>query len=86
MTNIYTCSTLSQVPLARSWGKRLFKYPKVKPKLSSFNPYHLNCVQDHFGANAHLSNPPAPIAELHKVTITRYTVPNHPKCRNGLRI
>jgi len=69
LTHIYTCSDLSQVPLAQTWGMRYFKYPADQPKLSSVNPYRLISVHDHFGANAHLDNPPAPLAELRTVTI-----------------
>jgi hypothetical protein len=69
LTHIYTCSDLSQVPLAQTWGMRYFKYPAEQPKLSSVNPYRLISVHDHFGANAHLDNPPAPLAELRTVTI-----------------
>jgi serine/threonine protein kinase len=69
LTHIYTCSDLSQVPLAQTWGMRYFKYPADQPKLSSKNPYRLISVHDHFGANAHLDNPPAPLAELRTVTI-----------------
>lgn len=69
LTHIYTCSDLSQVPLAQTWGMRFFKYPAGQPKLSSVNPYRLLSIQDHFGANAHLDNPEAPVAELRTVTI-----------------
>lgn len=69
LTHIYTCSDLSQVPLAQTWGMRYFKYPAGQPKLSSVNPYRLVSVQDHFGANAHLDNPEVPLAELRTVTI-----------------
>ncbi|MGA2222632.1 MAG: transglutaminase domain-containing protein [Verrucomicrobiia bacterium] len=69
LTHIYTCSDLSQAPLAQTWGMRYFKYPADQPKLSSENPYRLISVHDHFGANAHLDNPPVPPAELRTVTI-----------------
>jgi hypothetical protein len=69
LTHIYTCSDLSQVPLAQTWGMRFFKYPAGQPKLSSVNPYRLLSIQDHFGANAHLDNPEVPLAELRTVTI-----------------
>jgi serine/threonine protein kinase len=69
LTHIYTCSDLSQVPLAQTWGMRYFKYPADQPKLSSVNPYRLISVHDHFGANARLDNPPVPVAELRTVTI-----------------
>jgi hypothetical protein len=69
LTHIYTCSDLSQVPLAQTWGMRFFKYPAGQPKLSSVNPYRLLSIQDHFGANAHLDNPEVPAAELRTVTI-----------------
>jgi hypothetical protein len=70
LTHIYTCSDLSQVPLAQTWGMRYFKYPADQLKLTSINPYRLLSVQDHFGANAHLDNPPATVNELRTVTIT----------------
>jgi serine/threonine protein kinase len=69
LTHIYTCSDLSQVPLAQTWGMRYFKYPADQPKLSSVNPYRLISVHDHFGANARLDNPPVSVAELRTVTI-----------------
>jgi hypothetical protein len=69
LTHIYTCSDLSDVPLAQTWGIRYFQYPANQPKLSSINPYRLISVQDHFGKNANLSNPEVPIAELRTVTI-----------------
>jgi hypothetical protein len=69
LTHIYTCSDLSQVPLAQTWGMRYFKYPAGQPKLSSVNPYRLLSVQDHFGTNAHLANPEVPLTELRTVTI-----------------
>jgi hypothetical protein len=69
LTHIYTCSDLSQVPLAQTWGMRFFKHPADQPKLSSVNPYRLVSVQDHFGSNAPVANPPVPPAELRTVTI-----------------
>ena len=69
LTHIYTCSDLSQVPLAQTWGMRYFKYPADQPKLSSVNPYRLISIHDHFGANARLDNPPVSVAELRTVTI-----------------
>jgi Transglutaminase-like superfamily len=69
LTHIYTCSDLSQMPLAQTWGMRFFKHPVDQPKLSSVNPYRLISVQDHFGSNAPLANPPVPAAELRTVTI-----------------
>ena len=69
LTHIYTCSDLSQVPLAQTWGMRYFRYPADQPKLSSVNPYRLISIHDHFGANARLDNPPVPVAELRTVTI-----------------
>jgi beta-lactamase regulating signal transducer with metallopeptidase domain/protein involved in polysaccharide export with SLBB domain len=69
LTHIYTCSDLSQIPLAQTWGMRYFKYPAGQPKFSSVNPYRLISVHDHFGSNAHVDNPPVPPAELRTVTI-----------------
>jgi hypothetical protein len=69
LTHIYTCSDLSQVPLAQTWGMRYFRYPAGQPKLSSSNPYRLISVHDHFGTNAHVENPVVPVAELRTVTI-----------------
>jgi hypothetical protein len=69
LTHIYSCSDLSDVPLAQTWGMRYFHYPADQPKLSSVNPYRLISVADHFGANANLSNPPVPPVELQKVAI-----------------
>lgn len=71
LTHIYTCSDLSEVPLAQTWGMRYFKSPADanQPALSSTNPYRLLSVQDHFGVNTHLENPEAPVSELQKVTI-----------------
>jgi transglutaminase-like putative cysteine protease len=70
LTHIYTCSALSQVPLAQTWGMRYFKYPADQPKLSSINPYRLISVQDEFGPKAQVDNPQVPLAELRTVTIT----------------
>lgn len=72
LTHIYTTGDLSKVPLAQTWGVRYWglirrQYPADQPRLSSFNPYQLISVQDHFGTNAHLDNPPVP--ELTTVTI-----------------
>jgi hypothetical protein len=69
LSHIYTCSDLSRVPLAQTWGMRYFKYSADRPKLSSANPYRLISVHDHFGTNAHLDNPPVPPAELRAITI-----------------
>jgi transglutaminase-like putative cysteine protease len=69
LTHIYTCSDLSQVPLAQTWGMRYFRYPADQPKLSSVNPYQLISVTDHFGTNAQVENPSVPLAELRTVTI-----------------
>jgi len=79
LTHIYTCSDLSQVPLAQTWGMRFFKYPADQPKLSSVNPYRLISVHDHFGANAHPDNPPVPVAELRTVTIIGLYRPDSPE-------
>ncbi|HWF19358.1 MAG TPA: transglutaminase domain-containing protein, partial [Verrucomicrobiae bacterium] len=79
LTHIYTCSDLSRVPLAQTWGMRFFKYPADQPRLSSVNPYRLISVQDHFGTNAHLDNPPVPMAELQTVTIIGLYLPNSPE-------
>ena len=58
LTHIYSCPSLSQAPLARTWGVRYFNYPADQPRLSSQNPYRLISVQDHFGARAQIPNPP----------------------------
>jgi transglutaminase-like putative cysteine protease len=79
LTHIYTCSDLSEVPLAETWGMRYFKYPADQPKLTSVNPYRLISVRDHFGANADLANPPVPLAELRTATITVLYLPDSPK-------
>jgi hypothetical protein len=79
LTHIYTCADLSQVPLAQTWGMRYFKYPADQPKLSSANPYRLISLQDHFGTNAHVDNPPVPLAELRAVTIIGLYRPDAPE-------
>ena len=79
LTHIYTCSDLSQVPLAQTWGMRYFKYPADQPRLTSVNPYRLISVHDHFGAHADLANPPVPPAELRTVTITALYRPDSPE-------
>jgi hypothetical protein len=89
LTHTYTCSSLSQVPLHETWGKRWFKYPADgQPKLSSINPYRLISVNDHFGANAHVDNSSVPIAELRTVTIIGLYRPDSPEltkwARDGL--
>ena len=76
LTHIYTCSSLSDVPLAQTWGMRYFKYPAGQPTLSSQNPYHLISVHDEFGPNAHIDNPEVPPAELRTVTINNLLLPN----------
>jgi hypothetical protein len=60
LTHIYTTSDLSRVPLAETWGMRYFHSREARPKLSSVNPYRLIAVQDRFGANAQVDNPPVP--------------------------
>ena len=70
LTHIYTCSALSQAPLAQTWGMRYFKYPADQPKLSSVNPYRLISVHDDFGPRAQVDNPQVPLGELRTVTIT----------------
>jgi transglutaminase-like putative cysteine protease len=79
LTHIYTCSDLSQVPLAQTWGMRFFKYPADQPKLSSVNPYRLISVRDHFGARAEINNPPVEPAELRTVTIIGLYLPDSPQ-------
>jgi transglutaminase-like putative cysteine protease len=79
LTHIYTCSDLSQVPLAQTWGMRYFKYPADQPKLSSVNPYRLISVHDQFGINSHLDNPEVPLAELRTVTIIGLSRPDSPE-------
>jgi hypothetical protein len=65
------------VPLAQTWGMRYSKYPADQPKLSSSNPYRLISVQDHFGVNALLDNPP--LSELTTVTIIGLYRPDSPE-------
>jgi hypothetical protein len=79
LTHIYTSSDLSLTPLAQTWGMRYSKYPADQPKLSSVNPYRLISVQDHFGVNALLDNPPVPPAELRTVTIIGLYHPDSPE-------
>ncbi len=79
LTHIFTAADMSQVPLAETWGMRMFKYPAGQPKLSSVNPYRLISVSDHFGANAHLDNPEVPAAELRTVTIVGLLRPGAPE-------
>ena len=70
LTHIYTSADLSRAPLAQTWGMRYAGDARGQPKLSSVNPYMLLSVHDHFGQNAHVANPPVPIAELRTATIT----------------
>lgn len=77
LTHIYTSSDLSQMPLAQTWGMRYQRYPAGQPRLSSSNPYRLISVQDHFGVNSHLDNPPLP--ELKTVTIIGLYRPDSPE-------
>jgi len=79
LTHIYTCSDLSQVPMAQTWGMRFFKYPADQPKLSSVNPYRLISVRDHFGAKAQINNPLVAPAELRTVTIIGLYLPESPQ-------
>jgi beta-lactamase regulating signal transducer with metallopeptidase domain/transglutaminase-like putative cysteine protease len=69
LTHICTCTDLSQIPLAQTWGMRYFKQPADQPKLSSVNPYRLIAVRDDFGPHALVDNPPVPPDELRTVTI-----------------
>ena len=69
LTHTYTCASVSDVPLAETWGMRFFRYRDVQPKLSSVNPYRLLSVRDHFGAEARIENPDVPAAELRTATI-----------------
>jgi hypothetical protein len=79
LTHIYTTADISHAPLAQTWGMRFSKYPADQPKLSSVNPYRLISVQDHFGVNAHLENPPVPAAQLRQVTIIGLYHPDSPE-------
>ena len=58
MTHILTVGSLSEAPLAETWGRRWAIYPGVSPRLSSKNPYRLLRVSDHFGAHSQIANPP----------------------------
>jgi hypothetical protein len=77
LAHVLTCSDFSKAPMAQTWGMRYFIYHNDHPKLSSVNPYRLISVRDHFGANAHLDNPPIP--ELQTVTITGLYLSNSPQ-------
>jgi hypothetical protein len=57
MTHILTTASLSEVPLAETWGLRAAADPKARPTLSSRNPYRLLKVSDHFGARKAIPNP-----------------------------
>jgi hypothetical protein len=92
LTHIYTCSSLSEARLAQTWGMRYFRYPgqsgskpedRDQPKLSSINPYRLLSIHDHFGAKAHLDNPPVP--ELHTVTIAALLTKGSPAIPSWVR-
>jgi hypothetical protein len=77
LAHVFTCSDFSKAPMAQTWGMRYFIYRNDHPKLSSGNPYRLISVRDHFGANAHLDNPPIP--ELQTLTIIGLYLPGSPK-------
>ena len=80
LTHIYTSSDLSKVPLAETWGARLFTYPAGQPRLSSNNPYQLLAVSDRFGENATVENPAvAPPPELTTATIVAVLRPDSPE-------
>lgn len=80
LTHVYTSASLCEAELHTTWGMRWFKYPEDgQPKLSSINPYRLISVQDHFGANAQMDNPPVEIAELRTVTIIGLLPPDSPQ-------
>jgi hypothetical protein len=68
-THILTTDSLSDLPMAETWGSRLAKYPDVGPGLSSLNPYSLLKVSDHFGVHANISNPAVKDEELRAVTV-----------------
>jgi hypothetical protein len=39
LTHILTATSMSEVPMAETWGTRYATYPKAGPALSSINPY-----------------------------------------------
>jgi hypothetical protein len=79
LTHILTCSDISQMPLAQTWGMRYFRYPSSQPRLSSTNPYRLISVSDHFGAESKVDNPAVPISELRTATIIGLYRPGSPE-------
>jgi transglutaminase-like putative cysteine protease len=49
-THIYTCASLSDAPLAETWGMRYFTYSgKSSTRFSSVNPYRLISIRECFG-------------------------------------
>jgi hypothetical protein len=72
LTHIYTCNSLSEMPLADTWGRRYALYensPAITPRLTSVNPYMLLSVSDHFGRNAQIANPVVVRPDLHTATV-----------------
>jgi len=57
MTHILTASSLSEIPLAQTWGARYAELPQAAPPLSSANPYRLLAVREHLDPGA--ANPEA---------------------------
>lgn len=60
LTHIATCADISETHLAETWGLRAEKWPNVKDRFSSVNPYQLIAAGDHWGRNAPHDNP-APV-------------------------
>lgn len=86
MTHVYTYSDYSESQLPATWGMRWFKYPDVvQPKLSSINPYRLLSVDDHFGEEANVPNPPVPCSELQSVTVDGIFSPTSTKLPQWVR-
>jgi hypothetical protein len=69
LTHILTTTSLSEVPIAETWGTRYATYPKAGPALSSINPYRLLKVSGHFGSQSRIANPAVADEELRKVTV-----------------
>ena len=52
LTHIDTCADISETHLAQTWGRRVARWPDVKVRLSSVNPYQLIAASDHWGKGA----------------------------------
>jgi hypothetical protein len=54
MVRVAAFDSISEAPLAATWGMRYFYYPIGQPRLSSINPYKMLSIRDSRGAGDRL--------------------------------